>query len=859
MKTINYKIRIRLSIISLLFIFLLPLSAQRKVSLINNGWKFSIGDAPQAQRLDFDDSSWHRVGLPHSFSIPYFESKQFYVGYGWYRKTLSFTPEELKDKSIMLAFDGVFQETEVYVNGRLAGSHRGGYTGFCIPITTQLHVGENLIAVRVNNLWRADLAPRAGEHTFSGGIYRDVRLVITDKTHIAWCGQWLSSPDLETNHGTAAHVQIEADIINASDETSRVMVISDVLDASGKVVATAKSMATIGARGKTTLRDVSSVVKRPKLWSPDAPYLYQVRTRVMKGRQICDEVESEYGFRWVRWTADHGFFLNGRHVYLRGANVHQDQAGWGDAMCDSAAWRDVKMVKDAGLNFIRGSHYPHSPAFVHACNMLGVMFWSEAPFWGTYGDMKDGYWTASAYPVNPADTTSFDENTIRQLQEMIAIHRNSPSIIAWSMCNEVFFTADGTLPGVRRLLKKMVNATHAADTTRPAAIGGCQRPTEGDRLDKLGDVAGYNGDGATIKAFIDPGIPNMVTEYGSTIDVRPGKYAPGWGDLEKGHAYRGVEWRSGQAIWCAFDHGTLATGDFGRMGFIDYQRLPKRRWYWYRNEYLGVAPPAWPKPGTPAKLALKASKTTGVKADGTEDVQLVVTVLDAHDNEISNCPDVTLRRVCGPGEFPTGNSITFRDSSDIYIRDGKAAINYRSYYAGQTVIEATSPGLQPARLTLTFLGDSAYVEGMTPPTEDRPYVRFTNVKAKEILWHGKGNPTFSSSMLVNHLASMAADGDSATYWRSDAKDKSPVFTIDLERYINLGVLSLTFPQIPEGKIAVSTSATGESWEQLEVPIIRATHYARDFSSLHREVRFIRLSFSHSQAALSEISVSDAKM
>lgn len=858
MKTINYKLRIRLSLIFLFFVFLLPISAQRKVSIINNGWKFSLGDIPEAKYQDFDDANWHRVGLPHSFSIPYFESKQFFVGCGWYRKKLVLTPEELKGKSIMLTFDGVFQEAEVYVNGKLAGSHRGGYTGFCIPITTQLHAGENLIAVRVNNLWRADLAPRAGEHTFSGSIYRDVRLIVTDKTHIAWCGQRLSSPDLEKSNGTAPHVKIDVDIVNEADEVRNFTVVTDVLDADGRVLATAKTKGSVKAEGEATLQEVSSVVKRPKLWTPDVPYLYHVRTRVMKGKQICDEVESEYGFRWVRWTADHGFFLNGKHVYLRGANVHQDLAGWGDAMCDSAAWRDVKMVKDAGMNFIRGSHYPHSPAFVHACNKLGVMFWSEAPFWGTYGDMKDGYWTASAYPINPADTTSFDENTIRQLQEMIAIHRNSPSIIAWSMCNEVFFTADGTLPGVRRLLKKMVNVTHAADTTRPAAIGGCQRPTEGYRLDKLGDVAGYNGDGATIKSFIDPGIPNIVTEYGSTIDARPGKYAPGWGDLEKDNAYQGVEWRSGQAIWCAFDHGTLASGDFGRMGFVDYQRLPKRRWYWYRNEYLGIAPPVWPKSGTPAKLALKASKTTGIKTDGTEDVQLVVMVLDANNNEISNCPDITLRRVSGPGEFPTGNSITFRDSSDIYIRDGKAAINYRSYYAGQTMIEATSPGLQPAYLTLTFLGDSAYVEDVTPPTEDRPYVRFTKVKTKEILQHGKGNPTFASSMLATHLASMAADGDTATYWKSDAKDKSPVFTIDMERCFDMGVLSLTFPQKPEGKITICTSATGERWDPLNVPAIQSTHLECDFASLHREVRFIRLIFSHPNAALSEISVSDVR-
>lgn len=222
----------------------------------------------------------------------------------------------------MLVFDGVFQEAEVYVNGQLAGSHRGGYTGFCIPITAQLHPGNNLIAVRVNNLWRADLAPRAGEHTFSGGIYRDVRLIVTGKTHVAWCGQRLSSPGLEKSHGTATRVKIDADIVNESGKQNDFTVVSDVLDANGRVVASAKSKASVEAFDKITVQGVSSVIKHPQLWSPETPNLYKVRTRVLKGRCLCDEVESEYGFRWVRWTADHGFFLNGKHVYLRGANVH---------------------------------------------------------------------------------------------------------------------------------------------------------------------------------------------------------------------------------------------------------------------------------------------------------------------------------------------------------------------------------------------------------------------------------------------------------------------------------------------------------------------------------------------------------
>lgn len=132
------------------------------------------------------------------------------------------------------------------------------------------------------------------------------------------------------------------------------------------------------------------------------------------------------------------FFLNGKHLYFKGINVHQDQAGWGDAVTDAAARRDVALVKQAGFDMIRGSHYPHSPAFSKACDEEGVLFWSEAPFWATAGEKKDGYWTASAYPVRQEDCKEFEENVLQQLEEMIRIHRNHPSIIAWSMCNEPF-------------------------------------------------------------------------------------------------------------------------------------------------------------------------------------------------------------------------------------------------------------------------------------------------------------------------------------------------------------------------------------------------------------------------------------
>ncbi len=827
-------------------LFLAGTAVHGESRLFNRDWKFVLGDVPEAAAPDFNDGAWEHIGLPHSFSIPYFESKQFYMGYGWYRK--AFVLEEAdQGKDISLDFDGVFQEAEVYVNGHLAGRHVGGYTGFTVPVSPFVRAGGNVVAVRVNNLWRADVAPRAGEHVFSGGIYRNVRLTVRNPLHVAWAGLAVSTPDLATTDGQSSTVKVGLTLENTSRQDETVDVRLLVMDAQGKCRAKVRRRMTLPAGRQTvdTLR--TPRVKRPGLWSPETPVLYTLKAQVLKDGKVVDEAVSSFGFRWVDWTADRGFFLNGKHVVLHGANVHQDQAGWGDAVTDSAAWRDVKMIKDAGMNFIRGSHYPHSPAFVKACDELGVMFWSEAPFWGTAGNGRDGWWTASAYPTTAKDTAAFEQSCLQQLEEMIRIHRNSPSVIVWSMCNEPFFTAGGTMEGVKRLLKRMVALAHETDPTRKAAVGGCQRPVDKDRIDRIGDVAGYNGDGANITEFQNPGVANIVSEYGSTIDRRPGKLAPGWGDLARNEGYKGRTWRSGQAIWCAFDHGTLANGDFGRMGFVDYQRIPKRRYYWYQKENLGIEPPAETREGTPARMRLTASKTKDIKADGTDDAHLMVTIMDDAGHALSNCPDVTLRIVSGPGRFPTGSSITFSRDSDICILDGKAAITIRSYYAGETVVEAVAEGLPSARVALSFVGAPEYEAGVSRQSDEHPYRRFvSSMQRHTVLILGKGNPTFASSMQAEHTSPQATDGDQSTYWAPEPADGHPVLTLDMERCVYIRRVHLTFPQQAVYRFVLEGSLDGETWFALsDLGKNTEAMEARDIQiqDSHIQTRFLRLRFS----------------
>src|SRR5690606_10350149 len=369
-----------------------------------------------------------------------------------------------------------------------------------------------------------------------------------------------------------------------------------------------------------------------------------------------------------------------------------------------------------------------------------------------------------------------------QLAELIRIHRNHPSIITWSMSNEAFFSDRSVLPRVKTFLAELVAYSRELDPSRPAAVGGAQRPLDSGRIDLVGDIAGYNGDGASVPVFQNPGVPNIVSEYGSVSSDRPGKYSPGWGDLAKDGGKPVHPWRSGQIIWCAFDHGSIAGPNLGKMGIVDYFRIPKRSWYWYRNAYAHVPPPEWPGEGDPARLHLEASKLKGIHSDGTDDVQLLVTLLDASGKPTRVSPPVELTLVSGPGEFPTGPSITFEEKSDIRIRDGQAAIAFRSYYAGTSVIRATSPGLNPVELTLHFDGDVPFVAGQTPPVAPRPYVRFNkrgepNISAE----YGPNNPAFASSSAPGLAAGFAADGNRDTAWKPAPDDAEPSLTLDTEK------------------------------------------------------------------------------
>lgn len=773
---------------------------------INREWLYQRGDFPDAADCHYDDSNWEHICLPHSFSLPYFLAPRFYTGYGWYRKTLQILPEWIGCR-IFLEFEAVFQVAEVYVNGSTIGIHKGGYTGFEYDITDAVQSGSNTVAVRVNNLWSPVIAPRAGEHVFSGGIYRNVWLNVVNPLHVAWYGTFVTTLAVSDQ---SAVVQVATEIRNYSTETQHFTLETEVVSPDGTPIGIIQSENTVASGMSVIVEQISDPVAEPKLWSPDTPVLYAARSRVLCHGALTDVYSTEFGIRWFEWSAEKGFSLNGKPYYFRGANVHQDRAGWGDAVTDAGFIRDVRYMKEAGFSIIRGSHYPHAPAFVTACDRIGMLFWSENCFWGTGGFKDDGDWNSPAYPTRPDEEQLFEENVRNSLRDMIRIHRNHPSIIVWSMCNEVFFCHPDSLARVRVFLRELAEYSRMLDPTRPTAIGGCQR---GD-LDRCADIAGYNGDGARLQEYQNPGIANCISEYGSVVADRPGQFSAGYSDGINGaqtHA-----WRSGEILWCGFDHGSTG-GRFGCMGAMDYFRLPKGQYHWYKKHYAGIEP-EFSRIGTPAKLQLTADKLHISPCDGTDDVQLTVTVLDKDGNWLNSTPDISLRVVEGPGDFPTGRAITFSPNSDIIIRDGKCAIDLRAHYAGTIVVEASSQGLQNARITIDACGGPAFESANSYIAEIRPYTRYeTNVirsstpSTSPMNDIARNKPTKTSGDAIGHSSMLAVDGNDRTFWLADRNGTGTWFQITPERFVAIDSLELTFPEEGEWRYRIETTMDYETW------------------------------------------------
>lgn len=330
-------------------------------------------------------------------------------------------------------------------------------------------------------------------------------------------------------------------------------------------------------------------------------------------------------------------------------------------------------------------------------------------------------------------------------------------------------------------------------------------------------------------------------------------------------------WRSGHIIWCGFDHGTIGGSRLATMGLVDYFRLPKRSYYWYQEAYKknrhNPTEPEWAQPGIPTKLHIETSDTITNSTDGTDDIQCIITILDANNQHISNNVPVELSILSGPGEFPTGRSISFTppspdETSDIQIRDGMAAISFRSYHGGRTLLCATSPGLQPDTIEILTSGTPAWKEGITHPCAERPYKRYTEAMEQqsmksEALLLSLNRPTWASSVATGSSSSNANDSDDSTCWKAAPNDSTPWWKVHLEAAYSLNAIQIAFPEANDTyTYKIEVSSDDVHWQEIvhEKPKMNKSRIRTYRGNFGSDIAFVRIRFTSNKAELSEVRV-----
>lgn len=498
----------------------------RKTISLNDQWEFQKENGPI-----------EKVNIPHTWNDKDVldDVAGYYRGLGIYKRKLKLD-ESAKGKEIFLVFNGVAQEAEVLINGKSAGKHIGSYTHFIVPITQYLNYKDDVVEVRANNRFNEDIPPLTADFTFFGGMYRNVTLLITNPVHFSQkengsSGIFITTPQVSA---TTANVQIKSSIDNNSNVAKKVQVLTTVFDAKGIKVANQTVAVNLGQGNMVVVQDIKSVQK-PELWSPENPYLYRVVTKIIdvKTKATLDQVSNPLGFRWFKFDADQGFFLNGKSLKLIGASRHQDYENLGNATPDALQTRDIELLKNMGGNFLRVAHYPQDPLILEACDRLGILASVEIPVVNTI-----------------TESEAFTANCLNMQTEMIKQNFNHPSIIIWAYMNEILlrpkFTNDKPrqqiyYDHIRELAQKLDDLTRKEDPSRYTLLvnHGAFDVYNRVGLTKIPMIVGWNlysgwysGVPADFAKFLDrhhkelADKPMLVTEYGADADPRIRSFLP---------------------------------------------------------------------------------------------------------------------------------------------------------------------------------------------------------------------------------------------------------------------------------------------------------------------------------------------
>jgi len=456
-----------------------PGKIERK-QLFDYQWKFYQGDTIAAKSKDFNDISWRSLDLPHDWSI---EGKiapknptggaggYFPAGIGWYRKTFK-APNEWKGRKVSIYFEGVYMNSEVFINGKSLGIYPYGYSSFSYDLSPYLDFNsENVIAVKVDN------SQQLNSRWYSGsGIYRHVWMMVTDAVHIGKWGVAIATPDVSSEKAT---VEIKTLIKNETSLPQSIAISTRLKDANSKNAGSNQIKIELGANSEKEVRQ-KIMVTDPLLWSPETPRLYNAQVHVLRNKKVVDETETGFGIRSLKLSAENGFQLNGKTVKLNGGCAHHDNGCLGAAAFDRAEERKVELLKAAGFNAVRTSHNPPSEAFLNACDRLGLLVIDESfDGWRT-GKNKYDY---SVY---------FDRWWKSDLTSMVKRDFNHPSVIMWSIGNEIIERKE---PQAVATAKMLAGCIHNLDPGRPVTSAMTTWDQDWDIFDPLmaaHDVCGYN-------------------------------------------------------------------------------------------------------------------------------------------------------------------------------------------------------------------------------------------------------------------------------------------------------------------------------------------------------------------------------
>ena len=607
----------------------------RKVEF-NQNWHFKLNaNAKDAVKPDADVSSWKKLDLPHDWSIyndfdhdspAQNEGGQLNGGDAWYRKTFKLDEEDL-NKNVRITFDGVYMDSQVYVNGQLVGHYPNGYNQFSYDITDYLHKDgrENVVAVHAIN-------KQPSSRWYSGsGIYRDVTLQVTDKVHTEKNGTTILTPDLEKQQNGKVDTHVTSKIVNTDDKDHEILAEYQIIERHGQAVTDLVRTASqvLKAHQSASLNAILQVDK-PKLWTvnSDKPALYELVTRVYRDGQLVDAKKDLFGYRYYNWTPNEGFSLNGERIKFHGVSLHHDHGALGAEENYKAEYRRLKQMKDMGVNSIRTTHNPASEQTLQIAAELGLLVQEEA-FDTWYGGKKQyDYGRFFDKDATHPDAKKGEKWSDFDLRTMVERGKNNPAIVMWSIGNEIG-EADGK-PRSLATVKRLVQVIKAVDKTRYVTMGADKfRFGDGsgdhEKIANELDAVGFNYSEDNYKK-LRAKHPNWLiygSETSSATRTRGSYFRPERELVHSNQAYRHYEqsdygndrvgwgktatasWTfdrdnagyAGQFIWTGTDyigeptpwhnqnHTPVKSSYFG---IVDTAGIPKNDYYLYQSQWVSA-------------------------------------------------------------------------------------------------------------------------------------------------------------------------------------------------------------------------------------------------------------------------------